>query len=514
MRLPRLLAIAERDLRIELTGRAGLALPGIAATILLPIALAPPVPERPLEQGKILVGGDVPAEVLALDRVARDDEHAILRFIAPTPPASGPFIVRGDYVPESVRGVMDALYPGVRTELVEQQIYTTPKRSLLLALVAASVLTGSLAQSLAGERSQRTLDTLLAASVTRAEIIVGKWLAWSGFGALSCLLSVALALGFGRQDAGWWILPAPTVSLGTAALGLWLVRHADDVVGGASTTIRVLPAAVSLAGLAAWMLGRIDPLLGAAIPLGGALMAAGDAWPGLAPPVVASVSTVAMSAGLLAATARDLDPDAAPPDHRPALITMTVGLAAGAWWMTVAGPLMWAMGGNPSLTEELPVRFGVAAGGLATWLLVVVRMSRDPDPFAAVGLARPRWPGLLAAALAAPALARLTAAGPEGWTWGAQAGRRMHDALTGASGWEAALAAAVAQELLLRGWLRRTGGDVVQVLASVLILSPLDPTSGLLVALASTLCVRLGGGSVLPAVVLRAAHLALVSGTG
>jgi hypothetical protein len=409
---------------------------------------------------------------------------------------------------------MDRLYPGISTEIVEQQIYTTPKRSLLLALIAASVLTGSLAQSIAGERSQRTLDTLLAASVTRTEIVVGKWLAWSGFGAVSCLFSVAIALLLDRQDAGYWILPAPVVSLGTAALGLWLVRHADDVVGGASTTIRVLPAAVSLAGLAAWILGRIDPLLGAAVPLGGALMAAGDAWPGLAPPLVASASTAAMAAALLAATARDLEPDAAPPDHRPALIASTVALAAGAWWMTVAGPLMWAMGGNQSLTDQLPVRHGIAAGGLALWLLVVVRMSRDPSPMAAVGLTRPGWLGVVAAAVAAPALAWLTAAGPEGWSWGAQAGRRMHDALIGSGAWDNALVAAIAQELLLRGWLRREGGDVVQILASVLILSPLDPTSGLAVALAATLVVRLGGGSVIPALVLRAAHLALVGGPG
>jgi ABC-type Na+ efflux pump permease subunit len=387
MRPARVLAVARRDLRIEFAGRKGWALPLIAASVLLSAATAPPIPREPMKMGRIAISGDVPPELLRHPRLFLDDRASLVRFEAPAQEGE-PWRLHGLMLPDEVRIDMDAWHPPMRTEVVSPEIIRPPDRSLLLAMVAASVLTGAISQSLPGERSNRTLETLLVAGITAIELVVGKWLAWTAFGGGAAIVASVVAVALGRQDAGWWMLATPMVSAGTVALGLWLVRQANDVVGGATVALRVLPAALIAAGIVSWLIGDQAPLLGAAIPLGGALIAAGAFWTGPVPVLVAVLSTGLFSAALIRRTAQDLaDIERIGEGTGAAEAAFTVSLGVLGSWFAVLGPLVWALGGNEELVETIGVGTGALASAYGMFLLLVLAGARGRDVASAVGLA-------------------------------------------------------------------------------------------------------------------------------
>jgi ABC-type Na+ efflux pump permease subunit len=162
---------------------------------------------------------------------------------------------------------------------------------LLLALLSLSLLTGPLTESLAGERSRKTLLSLLTASISRGELALGKWLAWAG---VSSVMTLAVALSgrvTGAMPLGLWCLGLPLASGMAAALGLWLGRDAEDEVDGAARTLRALPViALGLFG-AAYGLNMVSPGLGAVVPLGGALLLAGGLLTGVTPVIGAVLGT-------------------------------------------------------------------------------------------------------------------------------------------------------------------------------------------------------------------------------
>jgi hypothetical protein len=506
----RILAIARADLATELSGRQGLLLPAVVAGLLLPAATVPsPVQgmTRNLEEETVRVYGDVPPGVLEAEAVS-----AASRLKLEFTQQEDVLLVDGLFIPPSVREKLDehvaAQGDGATVPVeVTPRGFRFPGRTALLALISASTLTGAVSQSIGGERQRKTLVVLLAAAITRAEIVLGKWAAWGGLGAGSALVGACVALLLGHTEPGAWLVPLPTVPLATVALGLWLVRRAGDVMAGSATALRVLPAALSLAAVIAWLLGDRDPWLGALVPLGGALLAAGQTWPELGPTLLAAVSTLCLAAFALAATVRDLEesPDREPPQNHTMLALAVGTLAAVAWWLPVAGPELWSMAGNPKVNAALPVQDGVMAGTLALVLFSLVRVARSHDGALNELHLRPKgWKtpavalvavaGLLGASLLDPVLP------PLGYD-------EVHTRLASAlyprwAGLGLATLTIVADELLFRGWLQRAVGPTRAVLVWTAVKTPLDPISGLLsgVVCAGAAAV---GGSVWPALLAR-----------
>lgn len=507
-RLSRLVAIARRDLALELQGRRGWVLPAVMAGLLVPassVKLQSAQPEAMVQQITIPVGGDVP-DVIREHPSFRITEgrHAQVWFDRDE---DGTVVVRARTIPEDVRTVLDAGQPTIRAGTIPQ-IVQLPSRALLLALIASSVLTGAVAESIPGERSRRTLDALLAAAITRQELILGKWGAWAGFGMVSTAIAASVALLSGRLEPGWWLLPLPLVPAATVALALFLVRRSTDVIGGATVAQRVVPALLGTAGFVAWGLAGVDGRLGAAIPLGGALIAAGGRWDDLPTIAIAVTSTLLATGTMLALTIRELESDPTRPTRGgPALELGTIGVvAAAAWWVPIAGPVLWALAGNPRLTEELPRDTGVAAAALLLLLACLVQGARSTNLPNALGLVFPRPQAWLAAVLVGGALA--LADGPiapfAGGVYLAEVQARLQAALHPGWAGAAALVAVVAgQELLFRGWFRQVGGPIVAVVASVAVLAPLDPLAGLLAAGVLTALAH-AAGSTWPALVAHA----------
>lgn len=505
MRARALIAIAHRDLAAELAGRRGLLLPLIAAAILLPSATAPPFEQTIVQSSEVRVAGAVPDAVRALEDVIVDDTRGKLRFIAPTVDERA-WILEGDHVARSIRTAMDAADGTFATRIVEPP-FGLPERSLLLSLIGASVLTGAIAQSIPGERASGTLATLLTAAVSRLEVVVGKWLAWSAFGGGLACLAVAITLALGHQEPGWWLIPVPVVSMGTVAVGLFLVRRANDVIGGATVGLRVLPALLTGSGLMAWVVGRFDPLAGAALPIGGALMAAGNTWPGPAPALLATASTLALSGGLLWLTSRDLEHGEAPAVRRGSMgVVLSASVAAMAWWAGVVGPLMWALGGNPSLSATLPPADGVLAGTVGLGLMVSVHMGRVSHPLMEHGARWIRsgwseavWVGL-ALALSAPVAGLLPLPAGE---LALDARQRFGAALNPAWAGPALFGITIlVQEMLFRGRYLRNAPLWLAVGAWTLVVSPTDPILGLTTGTLLHLLAR-RAGSIAPGVLAR-----------
>lgn len=483
-RFARILAIAKRDLALELRGRRGWVLPGVMATLLVPastfsagtVAGPPPIVAT--------VSGDVPPEVRSLSDVRWQDRPAAIHFESSP---DGPLVVHARAVPGSIRAVLDADRTSVRFEDVRTD-FRFPRRSLLLALIAASVLSGAVSESLPGERARRTLESLLVASITRQELVVGKWLAWCGFGVVAALIASAMAIASGNLEPGIWLLPLSSVPACTVALGLFLVRRSADVVGAATVSLRVLPALLACAGIVAWVLGNVHPWLGAALPLGGALLAAGSTWDGAFPAVLAATSAYATTAGLLHATSRGLESDSAPhsgiaPAMRRALIA--TACASMAWWVPVAGPALWAAGGNRGLAQELSLSSAIVAGGLCCALIAWTAAVHDrarPETTGSLSVG-PWWKAAVAGfvlAMIDDVQGHLTL--PPGAPLDVAAARLARAVNPTWATPALATVAIVGQELLFRGWLRRTAGARFSAVAYAAVISPLDPAYGLLVA--------------------------------
>jgi hypothetical protein len=515
MRLRRVLAIAERDLRIEFSGRRGVLLPVVVALMLLPVAVVPRPPPTPPNQKKILVHGDVPPEVAALPNLVRNVGPPRITMYPPSPPEEPGWRVEGPLLPKALTQALDSMDTKIKVVNLETPPWTLPERSLLLALLSASMLTGALAQSIPGERASRTLEPLRTASVSELEIVVGKWLAWTAFAGGMAMLAALVTVVLGYQSAGPWLAAMPWIAAATAAGGLWLVRRANDVVAGATVALRTQPLLLAVLGLAAWVLGWSNPLLGAAVPLGGALIAAGNLWEGWAPVLLAILSTAVACAACLVATARDLGEREENPVHRGwgAAVAMG-GVAASTWWLAILGPMVWALGGASERTEMIPRVSGPTAGMFAMLCMVVALAVRDAKPFEAIGLVRASrfaWVAALAVGVVLPLLASTTDLWPmpSSALW-ADSRTRLLGAVAPQMGGPALLVGVIAaQELLLRGWMRRAGGDLLAAIAAVVVLAPLDPVRGALEAGLMGGLVVASGGAVLPAILARVVGAAL-----
>lgn len=448
-------------------------LPGILLVLLAPAAVVPSLlPEE--GQEIVTVGGDVPETLVDQDGI-EITRRAFIRFEK-----------RGDHldvnaiiVPESIRERLDADEP-----FEVRYLTATPlprlHRGLLLSLIAASTLSGSLAQSLAGERSERTLVSLRAAAVTAGEIVVGKWMAWGGFVSGMALLASLAAVFWRHLSAGVWLLAVPFPPLFAAALGLFLLRRARDVVGGAAVVIRGMPVILGAAGFASWLWLGGAPLWSAALPAGGAMMVAGGVihQPGL---VALSLASSALPTGvMLVLVARDLDP---PPreEARGWLGALAEGTMAGVLWLScLAAPGVFTFAGASAQAARMTPNHGVIAATLClltVWVLGAIRRDAPrltplvPVPvqmavaaLAAVGLAAGGSAALSAAPLP-PAFDAFRA--------------MLHAGLgQGLPLWLSALAI-VAQEGLIRGRLHAMGGPWLAVGFWVAFFHPFDLGLGL-----------------------------------
>ncbi|MFK7928198.1 MAG: ABC transporter permease subunit [Myxococcota bacterium] len=505
------LSIAWRDLSALFRGRRGWVLPVIAAILLGPLAAAP-FPQGPDgPPGRFAVSGDVPDAVRVLDTVGVVPSGGIVFEQTDTI-----LVVHGAGVPDVVRDALDAQQPAWSLTDVPAAPWPLPGRTLILALLAASILTGAVSESLPGERSRGTLEALLTAAVSRAEVVLGKWLAWASFGAVAATAASLLAIVTGRVELGWWLLAIPTVPMGSVALGLFMVRRSRDVVGGATVSLRVLPAVLSILGIMAWFLGLSGSHWGALVPFGGALVAAGNTWPGALPAVLSAAVTLSITAALLIATTRDLE------RSQKALVAprlgselMSITWALGGWWVALGTAAVWVAAGNASVGTGLPTWPALLAGTLALTAVMVVRSAHETEPGKFLGLARPRAHAAWLAPLVALMLAGVLWLGPvlplphtavldllvERQTMGlAPLGTAP---LVG-------LVAVLVQELVFRGWIQRTLGPVGSTLAFVAVITPLDPVGGLVVG-GSLAALTHVSNSAWPAVAARVLGSAIVA---
>jgi hypothetical protein len=512
-----LLAVALRDLASQLRGRRGWVLPVLTAVLLAPLA-AVPWPERPERVEPIFVSGDVPQAVLELE-AARPVRRGAVHF---RDTEAGLEVVAFE-LPEEVRDALDGPTIAMPVEPVETEDLPFPGRTLLLALLASSLLTGAVSESVPGERGRNTLEALLTAAVSRSEVVVGKWLAWSTFGATSVTLAALVALLAGHVAPGWWLVALPTVPLGTVALGLFLIRRARDVVGGATVSLRVLPALLSILGLAAWFFGLAAPAWGALVPVGGALVAAGATWEGPLGPILAAAVTLLTSGLMLALTARDLErPQPASEGGGRRLDIMGAVWVVLTWWAALGAGIAWYPAGNQRLAEAMPISPGLMAGTLGLGMVLSIALARAREPFALVGLARPSperpWSLLLApvaGALLAPALvAPLLPLGSDGGF--ALLLARTTSGLVppvepGLTSVLVLLGLVVVQEAVFRGWLQRSLGPLPATVLFAITIAPGDPIRGLLLGGVLAALTRLAGGHLAPALLARASLIVVAA---
>lgn len=476
MRPTRILAVARADWATESKGRQGLVLPLIMAFLLLPAATVPSPLERAadrLSDPRFRTRGDVPAEVVSLP-----DHHpeGQLRLTFARD-EGGRLGVAGGWIPASVRAVLDGPEPAVVVEYTERG-FVFPGRTMLFAMVSSSTLTGAVASSIGGERSRRTLVVLLSAAVSRAEIVAGKAFAWTAWGIGASGLAALAAIVQGRVEPGFWLLPMFLVPFATVSVGLWLVRSAADVVAGTATLLRALPAGLAISAIVAFLLGEWHPMLGAVVPLGGALIAAGDTWPGLLPSVVASVSTATLALAALAGTVRDLEEshEREPPERRWAVGLLALAAGVFCWWLPVAAPLLWGPAGNALLT--LPVEQGALAGGVCLLAASAILLARGVVRSTALPTPPPRWPWL--AALAVGAVLPFVPSRPFVPFEGAELLTERLASGAAPAHLGLGLLVLVADELCFRGWVTRGAGPWLAVAVWVVVKTPLDPLSGLI----------------------------------
>ncbi|MBK7755742.1 MAG: hypothetical protein IPO67_12365 [Deltaproteobacteria bacterium] len=493
IRPARVFAVARRDLKVVLAGKGSWRLGLTALALLLP-AGALPLPEfkTPLEIAQ--AAGDIPPSLA--DRIQHNPRFGLRM------EGEAPVLVHTSRVPPPLREVLDTLpgEPTVRFDLRATE-FPVPQRGLLLALLSLSLLTGPLTESLAGERSRKTLLSLLTASISRGELALGKWLAWAG---VSSVMTLAVALSgrvTGAMPLGLWCLGLPLASGMAAALGLWLGRDAEDEVDGAARTLRALPViALGLFG-AAYGLNMVSPGLGAVVPLGGALLLAGGLLTGVTPVIGAVLSTAFGVGALVWGVARALDAEG-DPRPSPALSELShLGVGAAVWWLPVAGPAAWALAGNPDLGQSLSPAAGVAVGGALFGLYALVEALRRHWSLAELlnlpteGVRSLYFPRAALVGVALSLSAAATAALPfpdNGWLYAIRL--RLSAGLDpGWAGWIPAIVAVAGQELMFRGLLQRAVGPLRAGLFFVLVCSPLDPLRGAAAAAALALLAQRGG---------------------
>lgn len=464
MRASVIAAVAWRDLRRVMSGRKRWALPLLAAALLLPTGALPmgPAASPPSAQSAPLppgVRGEIPDILLGQ---LRADPTAEVR-ILPGPPIT----VEAPWVSRRLRAALDSQTP--QPAVVFRRHSTPlrlPGRTLLVALIAISLLTGPLAESLPGEREENTFETLLAAALSRWELVLGKWLAWTSAASGAALLAAISGIATGAQSPGPWLLGLP-LALGVAvAVGLWLVRQAGDLIGGAAAPMRVIPSAAVLALGLAWGASQASPLLGAALPLGGALLLTGGILDDPASIAVCALSSLATIGALLAVTARDLQRTARRAGPSSATLLLWSALC---WWLPVAAPATWSAAGRGDLVDASS---GVRAAGILLVLLAATEAARRTRP---AEWRRPSVTGILWGGASGGALALLSVL-PTALPLDGPLATRF---LAEPSGLLGAVALGAGCELVFRGTLTQRLGRWPALAAWVAIVCPLDPLLGI-----------------------------------
>jgi ABC-type Na+ efflux pump permease subunit len=422
----RLFAVARYEARSHMSGKQSLRLLGVAAMLLLPAGLVP-TPKLRLAEAPASVAlpagfdadtvGPPPPRKVAVRGTIPPELASRLE-----PGEDSPFELRGEHpvtvvaatVPEELRAALDTLDGPVALEYRSVPFrLRSPGRSLLIAILAISLLTGPLADALPGERARKTLEVLLTAGITRGELIGGKWLAWTLSACTTAAISAGLACWRGVQAPDWWLLGLPLFIGSAVAFGLWLVRLVDDLVGGSAAPMRVLPVAAGTMAAVAYVVGRVSPLAGAAVPLGGPLMVAADLLPGPAAALSALVGTVAFVGATLTVTGRDLDrvDTSSSPKRWGAM-----GLSAVAvlmWWLTVAGAGVWSAGPDGIANSLVqPIAHTMMVGGVALLACAAIALARETTRHAAEETALAPWKVAVPATLAVGAVLAASAGLP------------------------------------------------------------------------------------------------------
>lgn len=476
----RVLAVARRERARSAAGRRGLSL------LLFSLALLLPAGALPLGRGPELprASGEIPAELAGQVRL---DERATVELRA-----GPPLTVVARSLTTELRQALLTVEPLPAVELrLATRVPRLPGRALLVLLLAISMLTGPLAETLPGERESRTLEILLASSLSRIELVLGKWLTWTLSASGVAMLSGLAGMLTGTLPAGPWLVAMP-VALGfTVALGLWLVRGAADLVGGAAVPMRVLPvvALVSL-GLAMGLV-QLHPAVAALVPLGGALALAGGVLPGLLPAALAILSSALAALVLLTLTARAVDNQGVAPAPEGPGVLGTVLSGALLFGLAVLGPGLFEVAGAPLSRPAV----SLAAGGLLLGLAGAVALARRGE-LPSLGTAKSLPLGLLVGLL----LARLPVMLPL-----AELPRLALAAAPAGEGVLPALILGLGSGLWLRGGLQPRLGAAGAAAVHLFVMLPLDPLRGLLIAGSLALVQRrFGLGAAL------AAHLGFV----
>jgi hypothetical protein len=513
LRGSRVLAVARRDLR-QRTGKRWYRLPATALALLLPASAlsihlaAPDATKIETSSGQHLpaVAGVIPKAL-----------EGRLTYGEPTDvtlSGDNPVVARGVRIPKAIRAELNTL-PG--SERVAVKRYRPPirlpGRSLLIALLAISLLTGPLAETLPGERSRHTLEVLLSAGISREELIGGKWLAWTAASTSTAWIAAAAAVIAGVQPAGLWFFGLP-LAIGTGvALGLWLVRGVGDIVGGAATPMRVLPVVSMAMGGLAYAALSVHPFAAAAVPLGGALMVAGDVLSDPASVIAAALATAFWVGLMLKATSFSID---GYNDGGSARIPGALGVSAAAsvaWGLAVAGPGVWTGAGNPGAAGSLALSVG--AGGLVLACVALVAAGRSGGlGFRTEATGLLQGSGLaLAILLVAVGLFSVVPAGaalPFQSTADSSNPYLARLAVglqpLGANNSAAALAAIIGQALLFFGIVARRSGPLVAVVTFTLIVGLANPILAIVFASAAAAAWTRGG--------TLAAFIALVLASG
>jgi len=495
------LAIARQDLLHELRGRRGYVLASVTALLLAPISTAP-IPEYHPPPDVFTVTGDVPDAVRALPNVAVTEAgHAQAEFVQPT---QGPLIVRAKRLTREARVALDGGVPVIDTRSAPREV-PIPRRSLLIALLSAAVLTGSVSESIGGERSRHTLETLLVAAVRREQVVLGKWLAWAAVGGTSALLSAAVAIAFGRLPLGLWLIAVPLVAAQAVALGLFLMRFAKDALTGATVTMRWMPVALGASTLFTWRLGLDHPWLAAFVPLGGAAIAAGNTFSGAFVPL-ACIGAVGWTALLIELTAIAIGQDPPPLDpvaQRFREVATSAALAFACIQPGIIGPFVWIYAQRPDLVPTGSVTAGLATAATALFVLTGLRWLRHDRPPPRIAEAWTAREALVAVALAAASFLPLPALYTAG---NASLLERVDLGLHPlAGGTLAGGALLVAQEVFFRGWLLRHVGVIGATAAWVAAVGLHDPLYAALSGVALALFGSRGAAPLTAAIALRLA---------
>lgn len=501
MRIRRLLAVSRYETRNHMTGRQALRLLAVSAVLLLPAAAVPtpklampefgrsselPLPVDEFEWGagpppppKVMVRGAIPPEL---------ESRLVLSEYSPFEiRGQDPVVVIAEDVSPTLRAALETIDGPVQLEVKRfENPLALPGRSLLIAILAVSLLTGPLAESLPGERARRTLEVLLTAGISRGELIGGKWLAWTISASTTAGLSSALACWRGVQEPGWWLLGLPLFIASAIAFGLWLVRLVDDVVGGSAAPMRILPVAATATAALAVIVAQVSPVAAAAVPLGGPLLVASDVYRSV-PQVISSVlGTIVFVTAMLMRTGSELDrvDTTSSPTRWGA-----VGLCAVAivlWWLTVGGTGIWGSAGNTELVRGLP--HSMLVGGLALISCAVVAMAREfrTGPV----LPERASPPLVSVVVTLAVAAALAASGPIPAVDASSAGEgvtlmleRLREGALPAgmttSGWIAAggIASIFGQAILFRGVVATRAGWMAASLLWCLAVCPWTPWS-------------------------------------